>query len=152
MGYVEQNDIHTPALTVVESLRFSANLRLDRHVNKRSEAAFVDNVSCISLAHTCLVLSVLPLVMSHSFAARWHSSTYGLESACQCIPHAGFLHLDPHFPPSCTAHCTFITFPEFLFLVLYLRAAEYVSTSALCMSPIYTLTYTIEYIYIYLYI
>ncbi len=45
MGYVEQNDIHTPALTVVESLRFSANLRLDRNVNKRSEAAFVDNVS-----------------------------------------------------------------------------------------------------------
>ncbi|KAL0031878.1 hypothetical protein WJX79_002852 [Trebouxia sp. C0005] len=44
MGYVEQNDIHTPALTVVESLKFSANLRLDRNVNKRSEAAFVDNV------------------------------------------------------------------------------------------------------------
>ncbi|DBA97183.1 TPA: hypothetical protein ACH3X1_014944 [Trebouxia sp. C0004] len=44
MGYVEQNDIHTPALTVLESLKFSANLRLDRNVNKRSEAAFVDNV------------------------------------------------------------------------------------------------------------
>ena len=44
MGYVEQNDIHTPALTVVESLQFSAHLRLDRKVNKRQEHKFVDNV------------------------------------------------------------------------------------------------------------
>ncbi|DBB14463.1 TPA: transcription factor [Trebouxia sp. C0006] len=44
MGYVEQSDIHTPALTVIESLTFSARLRLPRNVNKRSEAKFVDNV------------------------------------------------------------------------------------------------------------
>ncbi len=44
MGYVEQSDIHTPALTVIESLTFSAHLRLPRNVNKRSEAKFVDNV------------------------------------------------------------------------------------------------------------
>lgn len=44
MGYVEQDDIHTPALTVYESLRFSAHLRLNRDVNKRSEKAFVDDV------------------------------------------------------------------------------------------------------------
>ena len=44
MGYVEQNDIHTPALTVVESLQFSAHLRLDRNVNKRQEHKFVDDV------------------------------------------------------------------------------------------------------------
>lgn len=44
MGYVEQNDIHTPALTVVESLQFSAHLRLDRKTNKRQESNFVDNV------------------------------------------------------------------------------------------------------------
>ncbi|KAL3132996.1 hypothetical protein ABBQ38_006905 [Trebouxia sp. C0009 RCD-2024] len=44
MGYVEQNDIHTPALTVVESLKFSAHLRLDRNVNKRQEHKFVDDV------------------------------------------------------------------------------------------------------------
>ena len=50
MGYVEQNDIHTPALTVVESLEFSAHLRLDRDVNKRSEKNFVDNVrACQSI-------------------------------------------------------------------------------------------------------
>lgn len=44
MGYVEQDDIHTPALTVYESLRFSAHLRLNRDVNTRSEKAFVDDV------------------------------------------------------------------------------------------------------------
>ena len=51
MGYVEQNDIHTPALTVIESLKFSAHLRLDRNVKKRQENKFVDDVSlaCFSL-------------------------------------------------------------------------------------------------------
>lgn len=47
--YVEQSDIHTPALTVVESLSFSAHLRLARNVNKRSENIFVDNVSPLLL-------------------------------------------------------------------------------------------------------
>ena len=47
MGYVEQNDIHTPALTVVESLQFSAHLRLDRNVNKRQEHNFVNNVGFV---------------------------------------------------------------------------------------------------------
>ena len=47
MGYVEQNDIHTPALTVVESLKFSAHLRLDRNVKKRQENKFIDNVSLV---------------------------------------------------------------------------------------------------------
>ena len=47
MGYVEQNDIHTPALTVVESLQFSAHLRLDRSVNKRQEHNFVNNVGLV---------------------------------------------------------------------------------------------------------
>ena len=45
MGYVEQNDIHTPALTVMESLRFSAHLRLNTGITKRSETKFVENVS-----------------------------------------------------------------------------------------------------------
>ena len=45
MGYVEQNDIHTPALTVIESLRFSAHLRMEGNVNKRSENKFIENVS-----------------------------------------------------------------------------------------------------------
>ena len=55
MGYVEQDDIHTPALTVYESLRFSAHLRLNRDVNKRSEKAFVDDVSssCPTLRLVC---------------------------------------------------------------------------------------------------
>ena len=48
MGYVEQSDTHTPALTVVESLSFSAHLRLARNVNKRSENIFVDTVSSLT--------------------------------------------------------------------------------------------------------
>jgi hypothetical protein len=33
-GYVEQNDIHSPQLTVLESLRFSAWLRLSEEIDK----------------------------------------------------------------------------------------------------------------------
>lgn len=33
-GYVEQNDIHSPQLTVLESLRFSAWLRLAEEIDK----------------------------------------------------------------------------------------------------------------------
>jgi hypothetical protein len=64
MGYVEQSDIHTPALTVMESLTFSAHLRLPRNVNKRSEAKFVDNVrpsllSCIAIASKARWMAVI---------------------------------------------------------------------------------------------
>ncbi len=55
MGYVEQSDIHTPALTVIESLTFSAHLRLPRNVNKRSEAKFVDNVRPLLLPCIAIV-------------------------------------------------------------------------------------------------
>ena len=63
MGYVEQSDIHTPALTVIESLTFSAHLRLPRNVNKRSEAKFVDNVrplllQCIAILSKARWLAV----------------------------------------------------------------------------------------------
>ncbi|CAK0753548.1 hypothetical protein CVIRNUC_002229 [Coccomyxa viridis] len=42
-GYVEQNDIHSPQVTVGESLMFSAQLRL-MDVNKRDLKAFVNEV------------------------------------------------------------------------------------------------------------
>ena len=64
MGYVEQDDIHTPALTVYESLRFSAHLRLNRDVNTRSEKAFVDDVSQ-QISH----LTALSLAPSNSSSA-----------------------------------------------------------------------------------
>ena len=41
--YVEQNDIHSPQVTVGESLMFSAQLRL-MDVNKRDLKAFVNEV------------------------------------------------------------------------------------------------------------
>lgn len=44
MGYVEQNDIHSPNITVHESLVFSARLRFTRDVPVETVYAFVDEV------------------------------------------------------------------------------------------------------------
>ncbi|MCO5557016.1 hypothetical protein L7F22_010571 [Adiantum nelumboides] len=43
-GYCEQNDIHSPNVTVVESLVFSAWLRLPKEVDKRMRVMFVEEV------------------------------------------------------------------------------------------------------------
>ncbi|XP_051152166.1 ABC transporter G family member 35-like [Andrographis paniculata] len=43
-GYCEQNDIHSPQVTVRESLIYSAFLRLPKEVNKEQKMAFVDEV------------------------------------------------------------------------------------------------------------
>ncbi|KAH9661866.1 ABC transporter G family member 31 [Citrus sinensis] len=43
-GYVEQNDIHSPQVTVEESLWFSANLRLSKEVSKNQRHEFVEEV------------------------------------------------------------------------------------------------------------
>uniref|UniRef100_V5NX96 PDR protein 5 n=1 Tax=Vinca minor TaxID=60093 RepID=V5NX96_VINMI len=43
-GYCEQNDIHSPCLTVVESLLFSAWLRLSSEVDLETQKAFVEEV------------------------------------------------------------------------------------------------------------
>ncbi|VFQ77207.1 unnamed protein product [Cuscuta campestris] len=43
-GYCEQNDIHSPCLTVLESLLFSAWLRLPPDVDLETQKAFVDEV------------------------------------------------------------------------------------------------------------
>ncbi|XP_057968705.1 ABC transporter G family member 32 [Malania oleifera] len=43
-GYCEQNDIHSPCLTVLESLLFSAWLRLPLDVNLETQKAFVEEV------------------------------------------------------------------------------------------------------------
>ncbi|XAR53291.1 Sulfate-transporting ATPase [Bertholletia excelsa] len=43
-GYCEQNDIHSPCLTVVESLLFSAWLRLPQDVDLVTQKAFVEEV------------------------------------------------------------------------------------------------------------
>jgi len=48
-GYVEQNDIHTPQLTVRESLVYSAHLRLSSDTGEDTTQRFVDEV------RTCLV-------------------------------------------------------------------------------------------------
>lgn len=43
-GYVEQNDIHSPQVTVLESLLFSSYLRLPKEVNKEQREEFVKEV------------------------------------------------------------------------------------------------------------
>ncbi|PIN12257.1 Pleiotropic drug resistance proteins (PDR1-15), ABC superfamily [Handroanthus impetiginosus] len=43
-GYCEQNDIHSPQVTVRESLIYSAFLRLPKEFNKEQKMAFVDEV------------------------------------------------------------------------------------------------------------
>ncbi|KAK4716225.1 hypothetical protein R3W88_014563 [Solanum pinnatisectum] len=43
-GYCEQNDIHSPCLTILESLLFSAWLRLPSEVDLETQKAFVDEV------------------------------------------------------------------------------------------------------------
>lgn len=43
-GYCEQNDIHSPQVTVRESLIYSAFLRLPKEVTKEQKMAFVDEV------------------------------------------------------------------------------------------------------------
>ncbi|XP_021764496.1 ABC transporter G family member 32-like isoform X1 [Chenopodium quinoa] len=43
-GYCEQNDIHSPCLTVLESLLFSAWLRLSSEVDLQTQRAFVNEV------------------------------------------------------------------------------------------------------------
>ncbi|PWZ31119.1 ABC transporter G family member 31 [Zea mays] len=43
-GYCEQNDVHSPCLTVIESLLYSACLRLPSHVDADTQRAFVEEV------------------------------------------------------------------------------------------------------------
>ncbi|KAL9660657.1 hypothetical protein QQ045_025474 [Rhodiola kirilowii] len=43
-GYVEQNDIHSPQVTVEESLWFSSSLRLPKEVSKEKKQEFVEEV------------------------------------------------------------------------------------------------------------
>ncbi|XP_019100821.1 PREDICTED: ABC transporter G family member 31 [Camelina sativa] len=43
-GYVEQNDIHSPQVTVEESLWFSASLRLPKEISKEKKKEFVEEV------------------------------------------------------------------------------------------------------------
>ncbi|KAG9445118.1 hypothetical protein H6P81_016458 [Aristolochia fimbriata] len=43
-GYCEQNDIHSPSITVYESLQYSAWLRLPSEIEPKTKKAFVDEV------------------------------------------------------------------------------------------------------------
>uniref|UniRef100_A0A6J1C459 ABC transporter G family member 31-like n=1 Tax=Momordica charantia TaxID=3673 RepID=A0A6J1C459_MOMCH len=43
-GYVEQNDIHSPQVTIEESLQFSSALRLPKEISKQKRQEFVEEV------------------------------------------------------------------------------------------------------------
>ncbi|KGN47083.1 ABC transporter G family member 31 [Cucumis sativus] len=43
-GYVEQNDIHSPQVTVEESLQFSSSLRLPKEISEEKRREFVEEV------------------------------------------------------------------------------------------------------------
>ena len=43
-GYCEQNDIHSPFITVSESIVFSASLRLPKDINSKAKQVFLDLV------------------------------------------------------------------------------------------------------------
>jgi ABC-type multidrug transport system ATPase subunit len=43
-GYVEQNDIHSPQVTVEESLWFSSSLRLPNDISREDKHSFVEKV------------------------------------------------------------------------------------------------------------
>ncbi|KAA8525350.1 hypothetical protein F0562_007232 [Nyssa sinensis] len=60
-GYCEQNDIHSPCLTVHESLLFSACLRLPSQVELKTQREFVDEVmDLVELTPLCGALVGLP--------------------------------------------------------------------------------------------
>ncbi|CAH9137901.1 unnamed protein product [Cuscuta epithymum] len=53
-GYCEQNDIHSPQVTVHESLIFSAFLRLSEEVTREQKMAFIDEVMNLVELDDCL--------------------------------------------------------------------------------------------------
>lgn len=62
-GYVEQTDIHSPQVTVEESLWFSSRLRLPKGINEEDRrVSFLD--------HLCIVESIIILMHMHSLNAE----------------------------------------------------------------------------------
>ena len=57
--YVEQNDIHTPFITVRESLEFSGSLRLPRGTSTQTRQAFIEEV--ISKLLSCRVVQKISI-------------------------------------------------------------------------------------------
>ncbi|KAI4306609.1 hypothetical protein L6164_029870 [Bauhinia variegata] len=51
-GYVEQNDIHSPQVTIEESLWFSSSLRLPKEVSKEQRREFVEQVMLLVELHS----------------------------------------------------------------------------------------------------
>ncbi|KAH9331701.1 hypothetical protein KI387_003809, partial [Taxus chinensis] len=70
-GYCEQNDIHSPYVTVYESLVYSARLRLPKEVDRKTRDMFVDEVmELVELSNLKCALVGLPGVNGLSTEQR----------------------------------------------------------------------------------
>lgn len=58
-GYCEQNDIHSPQVTVFESLVYSAWLRLDRNIEKETKEVCLEILSCLRSSQTPSIMNAI---------------------------------------------------------------------------------------------
>lgn len=66
-GYVEQNDIHSPQVTVEESLWFSSSLRLPKDVSKeKKHVSFRIRIHIILDCFHCIISLIIHLYLYHS--------------------------------------------------------------------------------------
>lgn len=66
-GYCEQNDIHSPCLTVLESLLFSAQLRLPSTVDIETQRVSIHDLFGLTLALNFLFLTCIALLDFQAF-------------------------------------------------------------------------------------
>ena len=64
-GYCEQNDVHSPQVTVWESLLYSAFLRLPKHVDKETRSISLQ--PSFSLVYNPIVFSLVYSLIAFSF-------------------------------------------------------------------------------------
>ncbi|OAE27422.1 hypothetical protein AXG93_3911s1040 [Marchantia polymorpha subsp. ruderalis] len=70
-GYCEQNDIHSPQVTIYESLTYSAWLRLPRHVKRKVKKQFVQEImDLVELSNLSNALVGLPGISGLSYEQR----------------------------------------------------------------------------------
>lgn len=63
-GYVEQNDIHSPQVTVYESLAFSSFLRLPKEVNQKQKEVFIFTCQRFIFIISCMPGQSSPKIIS----------------------------------------------------------------------------------------
>lgn len=81
-GYVEQNDIHSPQVTVIESLLFSAFLRLSADVSEKQRRVSFHYVIALEVAIlVCLLINGLICVVFYLKLVKWVKGTH--QTCCK---------------------------------------------------------------------